>query len=92
MPDQKGTFLSAAGLNRPAIEETRMQMLHKFLSPTTTAVTLDSFGDNLPFELGPWKSLGVAVLIGGRDAAIVEDVLANGYHLSARAEPERTHF
>ena len=64
-----------------------MPVLHKFSSPTAIAVSIDGLGMNLPFEFGPWKSLGSANLIAGRDTNLVHEVLDKGYSLTARPVP-----
>jgi hypothetical protein len=69
-----------------------MHFVHKFVSPTATAMSVDSLGGNLPFELGPWKASGTAVLIDGHDAMIMREVFDRGFRLAPRLRPEESQI
>jgi hypothetical protein len=66
--------------------------LHRFIGPQTTAVTIDSLGENLPFELGPWKGVGVARIPEEHDPELMREVEECGFGLRPRPVSELSNF
>lgn len=62
--------------------------LQRFIGPNTIAVSVNSLGENLPFELGPWKGLGAATISETHDLELMREVETYGYSLRPRQQPD----
>ena len=101
-PDEESLISDPAGIDVyssvtivtpcPAADEP--MQLYKFVGPRNTAVTIESIGANLPFELGPWAAAGTISIddksgpVNGKPASdIIRDVEGSGFCILPAVAP-----